>query len=293
MFLKWVDKHLKVLFIAPCLIFVVLMIAFPLIYNFALSFCQWSMSNIQPPEFVGLGNYISLFQDERFWKAVGRTVYFVVVVLTAETLLGVALAVMINRMFHGKRLAQTLFLLPVVATPVAVGMVWMLMYEPTIGFANVVLLALGIPAQEFLGSPSQALLSLAVVDIWEWTPMVMLMVYAGLTAIPNDPYESALIDGATSWQKFTKITLPLASPTILVAMLLRLIDAIKTFDIIYATTKGGPGFATENINILAYTTSFSYFEFGRAAAITVLFFIVVIAISVGFMQVKKKVEVEF
>ncbi|MEG0178552.1 MAG: sugar ABC transporter permease [Oscillospiraceae bacterium] len=291
--LKWVDKHLKVLFVAPCIIFVLLMIAFPLGYNLVLSFCKWSMSNVQPPQFVAFQNYIDLFKDERFWNAVGRTVYFVVVALSAETVLGVALAVLINRSFHGKRLAQTLFLLPVVATPVAIGMVWMLMYEPTIGFANVALAAFGIPPQTFLASSSQALNCLAIVDIWEWTPMVMLMVYAGLTAIPQDPYESALIDGANSWQKFTRITLPLVSPTILVAMLLRLIDVIKTFDIIYATTKGGPGFDTENINILAYTTSFSYFEFGKAAAITVLFFIVVIAISGGFLQIKKKLEVEY
>lgn len=292
--IKWIDKHMKVIFIAPCVIFVLMMIAIPLTYNFGMSFTKWSMSAVEAPKFIAFDNYRALFSEKRFWDAVWRTVIFVVTALSAQTVLGVGLAVMLNRPFRGKRLTQTFFLLPVVATPVAVGMVWMLMYEPTIGFANVFLEYLHIPPQEFLASTGlQSLLSLVVVDVWEWTPMIMLMVYAGLTAIPDTPYESSMIDGANKWQQFTHITLPLVSPTILVAVLLRLIDLIKTFDIIYATTKGGPGFATENINILAYTTTFSYFEFGKAAAITVLFFIVVLLISGAFLQVKKRVEVEF
>lgn len=291
---KWIDKNMRWIFILPCIFFVVMMIAIPLLYNLGLSFTKWSMSSIDPPKFIGFENYTQLFSEERFWNAVLRTFIFVVIALAAQTLLGTSLAVLLHRKFHGKRLAQTLFLLPVVATPVAVGMVWMLMYEPTIGFANVFLKALHMAPRQFLATTSiESLISLVVVDVWEWTPMIMLMVYAGLTAIPETPYESARIDGANSWQVFRKITLPLVSPTILVAVLLRLIDVIKTFDIIYSTTKGGPNFATENINILAYSTTFSYFEFGKAAAITVLFFIVVLLISGGFLQVRKRVEVDY
>lgn len=292
--IKWIDKHLNVIFIAPCILFVITMIAIPLVYNLGMSFTQWSMSSVQAPKFIGLGNYKLLFGEERFWNAVGRTVIFVLSALSIETVLGVGLAIMLHRKFFGKRLAQMLFLLPVVATPVAVGMVWMLMYEPTIGYANVLLKALSLQPRQFLATTTlESLFSLVLVDVWEWTPMIMLMAYAGLMAIPDTPYESAKIDGANAFQTFRKITLPLLSPTILVAVLLRLIDVIKTFDIIYSTTKGGPNFATENINILAYSTTFAYFEFGKAAAITVLFFIVVILISAGFMQVKKRVEVEY
>lgn len=123
--------------------------------------------------------------------------------------------------------------------------------------------------------------------------MVMLMVYGGLMTIPQDPYESARIDGAGRWKVFTRITLPLASPTILIAMLMRLIDVVKTYDIIYATTGGGPSFATETINIYGYLNMFSYYRFGKAAAISVLFFIVVMAIGCGFLRVKSRVEVEY
>lgn len=289
----WIDKHIRVIFILPCLIFILVMIVAPMGYNLYLSFHSWSMSAIKPPEFIGIKNYLDLFSQSRFWDAVERTLIFVVTALSAQTLLGLGLAVLLNRRYAGKRLAQTLFLLPVVATPVAIGMVWKLMYEPTIGFANVLVKAVGLAPMKFLATTGiESLLSLVLVDVWEWTPMVMLMVYAGLVALPDTPYESARIDGANAWQLFTKITLPLLSPTLLVAMMLRLIDVIKTFDIIYATTQGGPNFATENINILAYSTTFSYFEFGKAAAITVLFFIVVLAVSSLFLMIKKRVEVE-
>lgn len=293
MILKWVDKNLKYIFVLPCVIFVVVMIAFPIVYNVALSFCKWSMSTIEPPEFVWLDNYKLLFTESRFWQSVGRTVYFALVALFLETIIGVLLAIMLNRKFIGSSVAKTVFLLPVVSTPVAIGMVWMLIYEPTIGFANVLMKSLGLAPMEYLASAAQALPSLILIDVWEWTPMIMLIVHAGLTAIPIEPYESAMVDGASNWQKFRYITLPLVSPSILVAMMLRLIDVTKTFDIIYSTTKGGPGFATETINIYAYVTSFNYFEFGKASAITILFFIVVISIAQLFMTAKKKMEVDF
>lgn len=290
---KWIDKHLRELFMAPCIIFVLVMIVFPMIYTIGLSFCDWSMSNIEPPKFVGFENYIQLFKDERFLGATGRTVFFVLAAIIAETLLGIGLAVLINRKFFGATVVKTVFILPVVATPVAVGMVWMLMFEPTIGYANVLLESLGLPKQMFLSSASQVLPSLILVDVWEWTPMVMLMVLAGLMSIPPEMYESAKVDGASAIQQFFQITLPLASPAILAAILLRLIDVIKTFDIIYATTKGGPGYASENINILATVTGFQYFQFGDAAAITVMFFFVVIAIACIFMMIKKRLEVDY
>ena len=229
----------------------------------------------------------------RIWHAVGRTLYYAFIGVGIQALLGIAIAQMLNRSFRGKGMAKTLFLLPVVATPVAVGMVWQLIYEPTIGLGNVLLKGIGMQPQLFLGSTATALNALIIIDVWEWTPMVMLMVLAGLLAIPRDPYESAVVDGANAFQRFRYITLPLASPTILVAVLLRLIDAIKTFDIIYATTKGGPGFATETINIYAMLATFQYYAFGEGAALTMLFFVIVMAMAIVFNSVKKRVEVEY
>ena len=227
-------------------------------------------------------------------NSVWRTIVFSGIAIVIETILGVALAVLINRKFYGRRLVQALMLLPVVATPVAMGMVWQLILEPSIGIGNVIVQGLGFAPRPFLATTGfESMFWLIMIDVWEWTPMVMLMVYGGLMTIPQDPYESALIDGANKWQTFTKITLPLASSSILIAVLMRLIDVVKTYDIIYATTQGGPSFATETINIYGYLNMFAYYRFGKAAAISVLFFIVVMAIGCGFLKVKSKVEVEY
>ena len=291
---RWLQKHMKFVFLAPSIIFILLMIVAPLGYNFALSFTDWTMSVNKAPNFIGLANYIEVFKEPRFISSVGHTLSFSLIAIVLESILGIALAVLINRKFHGRRIVQALMLLPVVATPVALGMAWKLILEPSIGFANVVVTALGFEARKFLATTSfESMFVLILIDVWEWTPLIMLMVYAGLNTIPQDPYESALIDGANKWQTFTQITLPLASSSILVAILMRLIDVVKTFDIIYATTQGGPNFATENINIYAYLNMFSYYEFGKAAAISVLFFIVVMGIGGGFLKVKEKLEVEY
>ena len=291
---RWLQKHMKFVFLAPSIIFILLMIIAPLVYNFSLSFTDWTMAVNKAPNFIGLANYIEVFKEPRFISSVGHTLSFSLIAIVLESILGIALAVLINRKFHGRRIVQALMLLPVVATPVALGMAWKLILEPSIGFANVVVTALGFEARKFLATTSfESMLVLILIDVWEWTPLIMLMVYAGLNTIPQDPYESALIDGANKWQTFTQITLPLASSSILVAILMRLIDVVKTFDIIYATTQGGPNFATENINIYAYLNMFSYYEFGKAAAISVLFFIVVMGIGGGFLKVKEKLEVEY
>lgn len=295
MVLRWLDKHIKWVFTIPTILFVLAMIAFPILYTFYLSFFDSTLSATKPPTFVGFDHYIEMFTDEdaRFLLAVWRTVLFSVVSLVVEMFLGVGIAILLNRKFVGKGLVKTVFLLPMVATPVAIGMVWTLIYQPTIGIANYALKAIGLPAQAWLGSADTALWSLIIVDIWQWTPMVMLITFAGISALPSDPYESAVVDGANPFQILTKITLPLLTPTILVAMLLRLVDVVKTFDIIYSTTQGGPGYATETMNILSYRQSFENFQFGEASATLIIFFIIVMLIAVGFVKLKKKVQVDY
>ena len=291
---QWLDKHIKLVFCMPAIVFILLMIIAPLAYNFGMSFTNWTMSAVKAPEFIAFDNYIEVLQESRFWKSVGRTIIFSLIGISLETILGVLLAVLINRKYHGSRLVTSFMILPVVATPVALGMAWKLILEPSIGIGNVVLTALGFGARKFIATTTfESMLVLILIDVWEWTPLIMLMVYAGLKGLPEDPYEAALIDGASRFQMFQKITLPMASSSILVAMLMRLIDLVKTFDIIYATTQGGPNFATENINIYGYLNMFSYYEFGKASAISVLFFIVVMAIGCGFLYIKSKVEVEY
>lgn len=288
---NWIDRNIKWVFTMPAVIFVALMMVAPVGYTFWLSFHEWSMSNITPPLWVAFQNYLELFQDELFIKSLKLMFYFTIVAVTLETVFGVGLAILMNQNIVGKGLVKTLFLLPMVATPVAVGLIWVLIYEPNIGIANVFLEKLGLPGQEWLTSQSLVMPSLIFIDIWEWTPMIALIVLAGLVSLPKDPYEAAMIDGASTWQSFTKITLPLLKPTLYSAILLRMIDALKTFDIIYATTQGGPGTSSQTINIYGYVLGFQYFKIGQASALLMIFFIIVLSISIFTILLRKRAGV--
>ncbi|AJY75084.1 carbohydrate ABC transporter permease [Paenibacillus beijingensis] len=291
--LAWIDKHLKYIFTVPTIIFVLLMIIYPIGYTLQLSFFEWSMSNTVPKTWVGLSNYIFFFKDERFAAAFRFTVWYTAVAVFIETVLGVAIALLISKINRGATLIKTAFIFPMVATPVAVGMVWKLIYEPTIGVANYLLEKLRIPESLWLSSTGSVFGSLIMIDIWMWTPLIILIVLAGITSLPSEPHESALVDGAGWFRTLTKVTLPLLSSSILVAVLLRLIDCLKTFDIVYATTMGGPGYASENLNILAYRYAFEYFYFGKSSALLILFILLVLILSILFIFVKKRVEVEY
>ncbi|MEH7274781.1 carbohydrate ABC transporter permease [Neobacillus vireti] len=288
---NWIDRNIKWVFTMPAVIFVALMMVAPVGYTLWLSFHEWSMSNITPPLWVAFQNYLELFQDELFIKSLKLMFYFTFFAVTIETVLGVGLAILMNQNIVGKGLVKTLFLLPMVATPVAVGLIWVLIYEPNIGIANIFLEKLGLPGQEWLTSQSLVMPSLIFIDVWEWTPMIALIVLAGLVSLPKDPYEAAMIDGASTWQSFSKITLPLLKPTLYSAVLLRMIDALKTFDIIYATTQGGPGTSSQTINIYGYVLGFQYFKIGQASALLMVFFIIVLSISIFTILLRKRAGV--
>ncbi len=289
---RWVEKHLRYIFTLPAVLFVLVMMVFPIIYTMRLSFTDWSMSAQTPPLWVGIKNYAALLtQDHRFWGAVWRTLYFTVLAVSVETVLGVAIALVLNRDFPGKNLVKTIFLLPMVATPVAIGMVWLLIYEPTIGFANYFLRLLHLPPMLWIASPKQALPALALVDVWQWTPMITLITLAGLTSLPKDPYEASLVDGANPWQRVWLITLPLLRPTIVAALTLRSIDALKTFDIIYTMTQGGPGYASETLNIYSFVLGFQYFQMGMASSLLIIFFALVLGAAIILNWARRPVQI--
>ncbi|GKU76604.1 carbohydrate ABC transporter permease [Paenibacillus sp. L3-i20] len=287
---NWFDRNLKWIYTLPAVLFVLLMMVFPILYTVRISFFEWSMSATSPPKWVGLANYITLLTEERFWKSVQSTFTFTFGAIIIETFLGVAIALLLFRNFRGKNIAKTIFLLPMVATPVAMGLVWLLIYEPTIGAANTLLKLIGLDPQLWIASPTQALPSLILIDVWQWTPMISLIVMAGLSTLPSEPYEAADVDGASKWQKLIHITLPLLKQTIIVAMMLRLIDVMKTFDIIYATTQGGPNNVSETLNIYGYTLGFQYFKLGTASSLLVIFFALVMGATLLMIWIRKRME---
>jgi multiple sugar transport system permease protein len=288
---RFLDRHARWVFPAPAILAIVGLCVFPVVYTLYMSFHQWSGSRIAGPEFLALKNYADIFvSDERFWGSFWRTAAFTVGALALQITLGLALALLFNREFFGKGLLRTLYLLPFVATPAAIALVWMMMYNPAVGVLNFLLSIPGFPAQQWAYSQEQALAALVVVDTWEHTPVIMLICMAGLAALPTDPYESAQIDGANSLQQLIYITLPLLRPTIAVAALFRAIDAIKTFDIIYVMTQGGPGFASETLNIYTFFAAFQYFRFGYASSLLVIFFTIILAVCLLIIKARRAGE---
>ncbi|MET3810261.1 sugar ABC transporter permease [Arthrobacter sp. UYEF3] len=289
-FSSWANRHRKWLFAAPAMIFVGVLIVFPLAWTIYLSLTDSQGSVRAASEFVGLENYLTVLSDvERFWPAVGRTLTFTGVALVCEVVLGMGIALLLWRPFRGEKWVRVAILLPLVATPVAVGMMWRLIFDPNIGFVNQLLGMIGIPPQPWLSGQDTALGTTIFMDIWQWTPMVVLILLAGLTSLSEEPDEAARMDGANAFQRFFFITLPLMMPTVIVAILLRGIDALKTFDILYATKgKGGGSFhEVETLNVYAYGLSFDYNQYGLSSAVLILFFMIII-ITMWLLTMRKK-----
>ncbi|HEX9277278.1 MAG TPA: sugar ABC transporter permease [Casimicrobiaceae bacterium] len=274
-------------FIGPAALVLVLMLAFPLGYTVYLSFFEWFAAG-GPPRFAGLANYVQIATDSRFLWAVGRTLLYTVLAVGFEVILGIALALLFERPFVGRGPARTLFLLPMVATPVAIALVWLLMFDPATGVLNYLLTLVGLPKSVWVNDRWLALPSLVLVDVWQWTPLVMLIVLGGLTSLPREPFEAARIDGASRWQAFRYLTLPMLRPYIVVAALFRGIDALKTFDSIYVLTRGGPGFASETLNLYIYASAFDYLHMGYSSAMLVVFFVLILALSAALIAVRRR-----
>ncbi len=287
---RWANDHRKWLFASPAMIFTILLIAFPLGWTIYLSFTDSFGSVRAPFDFVGFDNYVTALTDtSRFWPAVLRTLIFTVGALAFELVAGMAIALLLWRPFKGQAWVRVVVLLPFVATPVAIAMMWRLIFDPNIGFANQVLGWIGIPPQPWFSSPETTLPSLIFVDVWEFTPMIAIVLLAGLTALSDEPDEAARIDGANAWQRFWLVTLPLMRPVVLVAIMLRAIDALKTFDLLYTVKgQGGGSFhEAETLNIYAYTLSFQYNSFGLASAVLILFFLMVL-LSMWLLTLRRK-----
>lgn len=292
MLTRFIDRHQRWLFPAPAIIFIVVMMIFPLGFTLWNSFSGWSLTLGRPNTLIGAQNYIAIMTDARFWNAVWNTLYFTALAMSVELVLGVALALLLDaKDYRGKRVVTSILLLPMMATPVAVAMVWLLMFEPTAGVINYGLGQLGLPKQLWIAGSSSVIPSLVLVDVWEWTPLITLIVLAGLAGLPSEPFEAARVDGASYWQILRRVTLPMLLPTISVAGLLRFIDCIKTFDIIYGMTGGGPGFSSETLNIYTYNQAFYYFNFGYASALLVIFFSIVTGISLLVTYSRRRLEV--
>jgi multiple sugar transport system permease protein len=273
-------------FAAPAAVVVVAVILFPWLFTLVMSVHDWKVTG--STTFVGLANYAKMLNDERFLWSVVRTLYFTALAVIAPVVLGVFAAVCFATKFKLRGLARTIFVLPMMATPVAISLVWTMMFHPQLGVLNYLLTSVGLPPSTWVYDSSTVIPTLVMVETWQWTPLVMLIVLGGIASLPLDPYEAAILDGATVWQMFRHITLPLVWPFIIVATVIRLIDALKAFDTIYVITLGGPGTSSETINILLYQTAFAYYDLGYGSAMVVVFFVLIMLISLILLHVRQR-----
>jgi len=273
-------------FIVPAVIVIVAVIVFPWLFTLWMSLFDWKIGSV--PKFAGLSNYAELATNQRFLESIAHTLIFTALAVIAPLVLGTAAALVFHQQFPGRGFLRGAFVLPMMATPVAIALVWVMMFHPQQGVLNYLLSLVGIGPSEWVYSPKLAIACLVLVDIWQWTPLVMLIVLGGMASLPADPFEAALMEGATRWQTFRYVTLPMLLPFILVAGVVRMIDALKTFDTIYVITQGGPGTASETINIYLYLQAFSFYQIGKSSAVVVVFFVLVVALSMLLFWLRER-----
>lgn len=255
------------MFIAPAAIIMAIALLYPLGYMVFGSFRDWDPSQkISETDFIAFKNYVTLFYDPAFRESLSVTLIFAISVVVAELVIGVGLALLLDRNIRGMSVLRTLFILPMMIAPVVVGLMWRYMYHPTVGTFNRTLKSWGLSGIDWLGQ--NALLSVIIADIWQWTPFIFILALAALQSLPRSALEAARIDGATGWQQIWHIKLPLMMPVLIVTALLRLIDAFKVLEVILVMTEGGPGLSTEIIALRISRTATEFRELGTAAAMS-------------------------
>jgi len=276
------------LFVLPALLVVGAVIIFPWAFTVWMSAFDWKIGSVA--HFVGFDNYTQLATNKRFLESILHTFYFTVLAVIFPLILGTAAALIFHREFPLRGMLRSIFTMPMMATPVAVALVWTMMFHPQQGVLNYLLSLVGLPPSLWVYSPTWVIPSLVLVEIWHWTPLIMLIVLGGLAALPTEPYESARLDGASEWQLFRYITLPLLAPFLIVAAVIRTIDALKAFDTIYVISQGGPGTASETINLYLYLQAFAFYNVGNASAVVVVFFVIILALALLLLHVREKAK---
>ena len=282
------DLAFPLVLLAPAILVLLSLSIYPLIYSVTVSLQSQTPNGLS----WGLANFRRLLSDTFFLTAMAHTFVFAISALTLELLIGLTLALVLNGPLRGRGLFRATLLIPMMLPTVVVGVVWRLMLNPNFGAINATLKQLGIntEALTWTASPRLALFSVIIVDVWQWTPFVFLVLLAGLQAIPQEPYEAALVDGSNKWQTFRHVTLPLLKPAILIVLLLRTMDLLRVFDQIFILTEGGPGFATETISLYIYRTAFRFFDFGYAAAMSFVLLAITNIISTLYIRLLQSKE---
>ncbi|MBD9638932.1 sugar ABC transporter permease [Ensifer sp. ENS07] len=276
------EKHIRWL-IAPALVLLAAGTLYPVIYSGYLSLLQWNWGS--EAKFVGLRNFVRILSGSGFPKALFNTFYFAVFAVVIETFLGLGLALAINRIRIGAGLIRTLMILPLMVSGIAVSLIWKVMLDPTLGIVNYLLSLVGIPGPAWLGTVPTAMPAIIMIDTWWQTAFTFIILSSALKSLPAEPFEAARLEGATPFQTFRHVTLPMLKPVLITVIIFRTIDTLKVFDIIFGTTGGGPLRATESVQTLAYQTAFKSYRFGESAAIAVVFSFIILALCIIYLMI--------
>lgn len=280
------------MFLAPAAAILVVALLYPIGYMIYASFLDWNPSQrIGEADFVGLRNYIGLLNDPQFRESFAVTITFAAIVVSVEMVLGVGLAMLLDRKLRGMSALRTIFILPMMIAPIVVGLMWRYMYHPQVGVFNRTLRSLGFDTVPFLSDGTLAFFSVIVADVWQWTPFIFILSLAALQSLPQSALEASRIDGATGWQQILYIKLPLMMPVLIVTCLLRLIDAFKVLEVILVMTNGGPGLSTEILSLRISRTASEFRELGTAAAMSNFLLILLLIITLCMFTYNKLTEI--
>jgi len=279
---------LPYLFLAPTLLFIVLMTFYPLIYSVLVSFSRYDVPSTTIKYWCGFRNYFQVFRDWHFLNTTKVTVLFILVVVPLEFLFGLGIALLVDVENKFMNLLRTFILIPMMLPPVGIAILWRLMFQPQLGILNYFLGLIGRVPLGWLSTGRNAFFSVCLVDVWQWTPFVFLIIFAGLRSIPPPLIDAAKVDGCTGWQELIYIILPLLKPVILITITLRLLDAIRVYDIVYVLTQGGPGGATDVYSFHIWREGLKYFDIEIAAALSIILLVMVcVIIYLLFIKIMK------
>lgn len=281
------NEPIKHLFLWPAVLTVLIVTIFPLVYSLSISFQSMRLVPPSPPRFVGLGNYADLLAQARFWQVLGNTATIVFTSVTLQYVIGFALALALHAKVPGERLFRIAFLLPMLMAPVAVGLIWRMLFHPSLGPLNQLFTVFGLANLPFLTDAYWAKGSIILVEVWQWTPFVMLLMLAGLQSLPLNIYEAARLEDASPWRQFWDLTFPLLLPISAAVVFIRLIEGFKLIDTVFVLTGGGPGVSTETLTLYAYQEGLKKFNLGYTSALSFTFLIAVILMGVAYLAILK------
>ena len=284
------EKHLSYLFILPAVAILFGVAIFPLIFSLSTSLTNFTFA-LPKVEFIGLKNFAKVFKDDYFWNGLKLTAIFVTVSTTVSLMVGFATALLIDKLLKGAAILKTIVLFPMVVPSIVVGIMWLLMFMPDFSVINYFLGLLGITPPQWILTPGWALVAVMIAYIWQWTPFFILMITAGLAALPVEPYEAALVDGA-SWSQMVRfITIPLLRPIILLTIIIRMMDSFRVFDQVFVMTAGGPGRSTQVLSLVIYLTGIRYRYLGYASAMSWIMLIIIIALATLMIRLLRQVRI--